>query len=78
MESQRTRSREYLAEMLSDNLGNEKAGALVAEAASKLGLGAEMSQDQALDVLERIAIEPGLVGITARFAKTRLHLRWNQ
>jgi hypothetical protein len=32
---------------------------------------------QGLEVLERIASQPGLVGITARFAKSRVLLKWN-
>jgi hypothetical protein len=31
-----------------------------------------------LNVLEKLAEGPGLVGISARFAKSRLHLKWKQ
>ena len=37
---------------------------------------APLSLDQALALLEKIADEPGIVGITARFARTRALLRW--
>ena len=34
-----------------------------------------LDKKQALAVLEQVAQTPGLVGITARFAKSRLYLR---
>jgi hypothetical protein len=41
-----------------------------------LGLRGDLDREQALIVLEKIAETQGLVGITARFAKTKVHLRW--
>lgn len=69
-------SRGDLAKLLAQALGNEKASDAVNKAAQKLGLRRDvLDKDQALSVLEQIAQTPGLVGITARFAKSRLHLR---
>ncbi len=62
--------------MLSRILGLPRAIATVDVAADKLGLGVEMADDKALELLARIANEPGVVGIAARFAKTRAHLSW--
>lgn len=64
-----------LAALIAPNVGNEKASSAVDAAVRKLGYQATgLNQDQALSVLETIAQEPGLVGIAARFAKSRLHL----
>ena len=65
-----------LAALLSQNLGMEKALELVGVAARELSYGTELSMEQGLEVLERIAVQPGLVGIAARFAKSRGLLRW--
>jgi hypothetical protein len=65
-----------LAALLSQNLGMEKALDLVGSAAKELSIGAELSMEQGLEILERIAVQPGLVGIAARFAKSRVLLRW--
>ena len=58
-------------------LGDENATETVSMAASKLGLygRASFSDEQALQILSEIAQTPGLVGITARLASTRIHLR---
>lgn len=65
-----------LAALLSQNLGMEKALDLVGAAARDLSYGSELSMEQGLEILERIAVQPGLVGIAARFAKSRVLLRW--
>jgi hypothetical protein len=73
-----TRPASGLADMLAANLGDERARELVDETVSALGLnGAALSQEEALDVLERLAQQPGIVGITCRFAKSRIHLNWD-
>jgi hypothetical protein len=69
-------SRTELASMLSHNLGIEKAKELIGETADQLGLPDELTNEQCLEVLEKIAAQPGLVGIAARFAKSRVLLRW--
>lgn len=63
-----------MAALLSKTLGDAKATAVVEAHARALGLPPTLTRDQALQLLEHIAQEPGIVGITARFAKTRLHL----
>ena len=68
--------RAELASLLSQNIGAEKAGELVDTAAKELRFGDEITVEQALEILERIAAQPGLVGSTARFAKSRVLLRW--
>ncbi|HMY58267.1 MAG TPA: hypothetical protein PKL17_14115 [Pseudomonadota bacterium] len=69
-------TRADLAKLLAQALGNEKAYDAVSKAAQKLGLRREkLDKNEALSVLELIAQTPGLVGITARFAKSRFHLR---
>ena len=74
--SDSTVSRADIARLLSQALGNEKANGTVNKAAQQLGYRRELlDKNQALTVLEHIAQTPGLVGITARFAKSRLHLR---
>lgn len=72
-----TRPATGLADMLANNLGDERARELVDEAVSALGFdSAALSQEQALSVLEHLAQQPGIVGITCRFAKSRIHLSW--
>ena len=69
-------TRADLARLLAQALGNEKASDAVNKATLMLGIRREvLDKAQALSVLEHIAQTPGLVGITARFAKSRLHLR---
>jgi len=72
-----TRTRQDLAKLLSASMGIEKAHECVVAAAIALGLGGdELTQEEALLVLEHIASVPGIVGVTARFAKSRVHLLW--
>lgn len=71
-------SRADLARLLAQSLGHEKATDAIHRAAHALGIRREidvLDKSQALAVLEQVAQTPGLVGITARFAKSRLHLR---
>jgi hypothetical protein len=71
-----TIARRQLAKMLAGTIGEEKAQEAVAGACSAAGLTAEsLSWEEALAVLGRIAETPGVVGITARFAKSRMHLK---
>jgi len=63
---------------MGQTMGVEKADAVVAEAMASLSLSAtDVNQQEALRILEHIASQPGLVGISARFAKGRVHLRWS-
>jgi hypothetical protein len=64
-----------LAGLLGASVGDEKALEAVREAARQLGIrDANVTLTQALEILERVAETPGIVGVTARFAKSRLHL----
>jgi hypothetical protein len=62
-----------LKAQLAPALGQEKSDQLVAEAMLWLRLGGEdLALEQALSVLDRLGATPGLVGVTARFARARL------
>jgi hypothetical protein len=75
--SEKTRPRRDLVKLLASSVGVEKARECVTGAAHELGLASEeLTQRDALSVLEHIAGQPGIVGITARFAKSRVHLLW--
>lgn len=71
------RDRAELTAMLADTLGTERASEAVDTAADALSLAGRFQDADALRVLAHIAEEPGLVGIAARFAKSRAHLRWD-
>jgi hypothetical protein len=63
--------------LLGATLGEEKAREVITEAAKSLGLwDDEYDREQTLQILERIAQQPDLVGIAARFVKSRVHLQW--
>ena len=68
--------RAALARLLSETVGIERAEASIDEAARGLGISLDgfIGVPRALEILERIAQTPGIVGITARFAKSRVHL----
>lgn len=58
-------------------LGEAKARDVIAKTTKALNFPShELERWQALQVLESIAAEPGLIGITARFAKARAVMRW--
>jgi hypothetical protein len=64
-----------LIAMLSQTLGDAKAREVLSAAMVALGVRrGVLTPALALEVLEHIAIEPGIVGMTARFAKSRVHL----
>ncbi|MEZ4221356.1 MAG: hypothetical protein R3B13_10565 [Polyangiaceae bacterium] len=66
-----------LAELLAPALGDVKAKDVIQAAAEQLHLEhGPLTRDQALALLDHIALGPGLVGISARFVKSRLILRW--
>ncbi len=69
-------ARAALVELLAPNLGQEKAQDAVDEAARKLAhAGDTFTMEQALRLLEAVTEAPGIVGITARFAKARLLMK---
>lgn len=63
-----------LVGQLSPAIGEEKAREVIVDVAGSMGLVDEMSRDDALEVLGRVADTPGIVGVCARFARTRLLL----
>ncbi len=69
-----------LARLLRSAMGEEKASEIVNSAVRELRLAAGDGLDQAdaLKVLELLAKTPGIVGITARFAKSHVHLHWGE
>ena len=71
-----THPRRVLADMLGRSLGADKARETVNAAATQLGIGEDLQRDEALRLLERVAQQPGIIGIAARFAKSRVHLVW--
>jgi hypothetical protein len=72
--TRRAFSVETLGELLAPTVGREKAVSSIGSAVAALGLGVAFDRASALAVLERVAEEPGLVGVAARFAKVKLHL----
>lgn len=77
MADEAVHTREAVAAFLRQNIGTEKAAAIVDEACVSLGLPTTLSRSQCLAVLEHIALQPGIIGITARFAKSRAILALN-
>lgn len=65
-----------LVALLAPTIGKEHAQRVIDDTARMLGHADDIDLDQALALLERIASSPGVVGIAARFAKTRVHLSW--
>jgi hypothetical protein len=73
-----TRRRADLAAILSRSLGDDAAAREVGRVADGLGLPQEISALEALQILDGLAAEPGILGIAARFAKARVHLAWDK
>ena len=64
-----------LAAMLSRALGDAKAWQLVSDSIRELGIdGKSIDSEQARQVLQHLSAQEGLIGISARFALTRLLL----
>jgi hypothetical protein len=68
-------SRDDIVAIFVSALGVEKARDLISRVAEKQHFGARGTVDQGLAILEALALEPGIVGVTARFGKARLILR---
>jgi hypothetical protein len=65
-----------LVALLSPSMGDEKASEVVSQGLRRAGVsGDTFPRERALLVLEELAKTPGLVGVTARFAKAKLLLR---
>ena len=61
-----------LVALLASTVGQDRADEAVGEVARRLGLPSRsLSRDQTMAVLDDLASRPGLVGVTARFAKAR-------
>ena len=71
-----THSRVELATLLSNSVGQERALESVEETCRALGCGEILTTDEALQVLEQLAQQQGVIGIAARFAKGRALLTW--
>jgi hypothetical protein len=68
-------SRIGLSGLMAASIGRAKADALVAEACRESGIaGSVLTHTQTLQVLDVIARQPGIVGVSARFAKSRIIL----
>lgn len=66
---------EVLVSLLSRAVGESAARQAVHDTARELALGrGPLSSKEALSILDRIGARPGVIGVTARFAKSRLHL----
>ena len=62
---------------LQSALGEERAELALRTAADDLGLhGEHYTRDDASALLGRIAEQDGIIGISARFARSRLMTRW--
>lgn len=62
---------------LSSSIGEEKARAAVEDTCDSMGVERRtMTRDDALAVLESIADTPGVVGVCARFSRSRFILQW--
>jgi hypothetical protein len=64
---------DQLAELIAPALGKEKSHELILSSAKSLGYPADrLSLERVLKILAMLGAEPGIVGVAARFAKTRL------
>ena len=68
-------TRAELIALLAEPLGVTVATEVVRETADAMGLSESFQRKDALRLLERVALRGGLIGITARFTMSRLHLR---
>lgn len=71
-----TRPLALVVGLLAADIGEERAQKLVEETAAVMSLPGQLEIDQALALLEKITRMSGSVGVAARFAKTRIHLKW--
>jgi hypothetical protein len=72
-----TISTSEVAALLSSAMGTKKAQEIVLATARHLGFTAErLDKAQAMALLDHLAVEPGVVGLCARFGKARLILRF--
>ena len=67
-----------LVAMLGRALGQQLATDLVEEQRQLLGLPQDLDQQEAMAILEALAVKPGIVGIAANFGKARVILVWQE
>lgn len=66
-----------IVDLFASAMGRDKSHEVVASAAKRLGLPSDrLDKAQALNLVDQLAREPGVVGLCARFAKARLILRF--
>ncbi len=66
-----------VAALIASAMGTDRAREIVLDAARCLGLPPDrLDKAQAMALLDHLAIEPGVVGLCARFGKARLILRF--
>jgi hypothetical protein len=70
------RSLSLVVGLLAPTLGQERAANLVHETADAMHLPEQIQLEEALVLLEKITRMSGVIGVAARFAKTRIHLSW--
>jgi hypothetical protein len=62
-----------IVELLAAALGREQSEDLVSKAAARLGLtSSKLQLEEALSIVDALSEEPGIVGVSARFARARL------
>ncbi len=68
---------EELVGVIGASVGDEKAREVLLEAARGLGLDPRaMTRQEALALLESLAHTPGIIGVSSRFGRSRLLLKW--
>ena len=65
------------AQQVASLVNLSRAALIHSDAIARVSLIKTLADQEALRILEHIASQPGLVGISARFAKGRVHLRWS-
>jgi hypothetical protein len=64
-----------LVAIMGQTLGDAAARAVITTTMGELGIGrGALTVERALELLEALAQQPGIVGMTAMFAKSRVHL----
>lgn len=66
-----------LVAVLGGSIGDDKARVLILDACAELELDTRgFTRADALEVLDRLAAIPGVVGVASRFGRSRLMLQW--
>ena len=68
---------EELVGVIGASVGDEKAREVLVDAARRNGVDPRaMTRDEALGLLATLAETPGIIGVTSRFGRSRLLLKW--